>query len=257
MSTAQHWDPVTYERHARFVSTLGAGVVELLDPKAGERILDLGCGDGVLTERLIEAGCEVVAADASADQVAGARARGIDARVLDAAALPFVEEFDAVFSNAVLHWIRNVDGVLGSVFRALRPGGRFVAEMGGAGNVRIIRDALVAALASRGIDGAACNPWFFPDATQYRALLEQHGFTVRAIVLFDRPTSLPGDVADWLETFAQPFLTAVPTSDRRPLVQEVRDAVASRLHDPERGWWADYTRLRFAAERPQQDCARP
>jgi SAM-dependent methyltransferase len=249
MTTTQQWDPVSYERNARFVSNLGAGVVELLAPRPGERILDLGCGDGALTETLVAAGCAVVGVDGSPEQVAGARARGLDARVGDAASLPFVAEFDAVFSNAVLHWIRDAEGVIRSVFQALKPGGRFVAECGGAGCVEIVRGALYNALAKRGIDGAAFNPWFFSTAEHYQELLERHGFTVNMITLFARPTPLPGDIADWLETFAHPLLGAVPKADRRALVEEVRDAVAPQLHDADRGWWADYTRLRFDARR--------
>lgn len=136
----QRWDPATYARHARFVSDLGAGVVELLAPRPGERILDLGCGDGVLTETLVAALCQVLAVDRRAEQIAGARARGLDARVARAESLRFESEFDAVFSNAVLHWIRDADAVLASVSRALKPGGRFVAELGGAGCVQIIRE---------------------------------------------------------------------------------------------------------------------
>ncbi|HEY1911949.1 MAG TPA: methyltransferase domain-containing protein [Vicinamibacterales bacterium] len=249
--TTQQWDPISYERQARFVSNLGAGVVELLAPQPGERILDLGCGDGALTETLVAAGCQVVAIDGSPEQVAGARARGLDARVHDAASLPFVTEFDAVFSNAVLHWIRDADGVLDSVFRALKPGGRFVAEFGGAGCVETVRLAVYDALARRRVDGAAADPWFFPTAERYQQMLERHGFTVEMITLFARPTPLPGDIADWLETFAHPLLGTIPKAERRALAEEVRDAVAPKLYDAERGWWADYTRLRFAAVRPQ------
>jgi trans-aconitate methyltransferase len=245
----QCWDPVTYARNARFVSDLGAGVVALLTPLAGERILDLGCGDGALTETLVAAGCSVVAVDGSAEQVAAARARGLDARVARAEALTFDREFDAVFSNAVLHWIEDADGVLRSVFRALKPGGRFVAELGGAGCVRTIRDAVAAGLARRGIDGCAHDPWFFPTADDYRARLARHGFDVRTIVLFPRPTPLPGDVADWLETFAQPLLGAVAPGERRALVEEVRDALKPALCDAAGAWTADYTRLRFSAWR--------
>jgi trans-aconitate methyltransferase len=250
-SITQRWDPVSYARNARFVSDLGAGVVDLLAPQRGERILDLGCGDGALTEALVAAGCDVVAVDASAEQVAGAQARGLDARVARAEALAFDREFDAVFSNAVLHWIPDADGVIDSVFRALKPGGRFVAECGGAGCVRTIREAVIASLNRRGLDGAAHDPWFFPTAERYGAMLTRRGFEIRMITLFDRPTVLPGDVADWLETFAQPMLAAVPAAERRALAEEVRAAVEPALHDPARGWIADYTRLRFAAGRPR------
>src|SRR6476620_9378476 len=142
----QKWDAHGYAENARFVADLGMPVVDLLAPRPGERILDLGCGDGALTEKLAAAGASVVAVDASEEQVAGARSRGLDARVARGESLPFVGEFDAVFSNAALHWMRDTSAVLVSVHRALRRGGRFVAEMGGAGNVAAIRGALVEAL---------------------------------------------------------------------------------------------------------------
>ena len=131
----QHWNPEIYQRDAGFVATLGAPLLELLAPQSGEQVLDLGCGDGTLTLRLQEAGCEVLGVDSSPDQVAAARARGLRAEVVDGHALPFVDRFDAVFSNAALHWMLNPAAVLAGVARALKPGGRFVAEMGGAGNV--------------------------------------------------------------------------------------------------------------------------
>src|SRR5258705_6306447 len=166
--TEQRWDPRTYAQHARFVADLGAGVVELLGPRSGERILDLGCGDGALTEKLVAAGCVVVAVDASAEQVAGARSRGLDARVARGEALPFAGEFDAVFSNAALHWMRDASAVLASVQRALRAGGRFVAEMGGAGDVAAIPGALAEAVGRRGIHGAGLDLLFLPTAEEYR-----------------------------------------------------------------------------------------
>jgi trans-aconitate methyltransferase len=245
--TEQRWDPQTYAQHARFVSDLGSPVVDLLAPRPGERILDLGCGDGALTEKLVAAGASVVAVDASAEQVAGARARGLDARVARAEALPFDAEFDAVFSNAALHWMRDAAAVLASVRRALRPGGRFVAEMGGAGNVAAIRSALVSALGHRGIDGTALDLLFLPTAEEYRALLEAGGFSVRTISLFARPTPLPGELSAWLETFAQSFLRAVPDGDRARLIEEVSAALRPRLYQAGRGWVADYVRLRFSA----------
>jgi len=245
--TEQRWDPRTYAQHGRFVSDLGAGVVDLLAPARGERILDLGCGDGALTEKLVAAGAQVVGVDASPEQVEAAWARGLDARVARAEALPFAAEFDAVFSNAALHWIRDADAVLASVHRALRPGGRFVAEMGGAGNVAAIRAALAEALDRRGLDGRAFDLLFLPTAEEYRARLEAHGFAVRTIALFPRPTPLPGEMSAWLETFAQPSLRAVSDGDRPGLIEEVTAALRPRLYQADQGWVADYVRLRFAA----------
>lgn len=250
VQAAQTWDPERYERNARFVSDLGSPVVELLAPRPGERILDLGCGDGVLTKKLVDLGCEVVGVDGSREQVASARALGIDARVVDAEALGFAAEFDAVFSNAALHWMRRADDVIEGVWRALRPGGRFVAECGGHGCVDTIRRALHAALARRGVDAATVDPWTFPTAEAYRARLEARGFVVRSIALIPRPTPLPGDVAGWLETFAESFTAALAAPDRAAFVDEVREALRPRLCDREGRWTADYVRLRFAADKP-------
>jgi SAM-dependent methyltransferase len=243
----QRWDPGVYERNARFVSELGAPVLELLAPRRGERILDLGCGDGFLTERLVAVGCDVVAVDASPEQVEGARRRGLDARVARAEALPFAGEFDAVFSNAVLHWVKDAAGAIAAVHRALRPGGRFVAELGGAGCVAAIRAAIGEALARRGLDAAALDPWFFPTAEAYGALLAAGGFHVETLSLFPRPTPLPGDVAAWLLTFAQPFLAPLPAGERPAAAAEIGEALRPKLFDPVAGWSADYVRLRFAA----------
>ncbi len=128
MSTEQIWDPASYAQNARFVSDLGLPVVDLLAPKLGERILDLGCGDGVLTKKLADLGCEVVAVDSSAPQIEAARKLGLDAFAISGENLPYNEEFDAVFSNAALHWIKRADVMLAGVYRSLKPGGRFVAN---------------------------------------------------------------------------------------------------------------------------------
>lgn len=250
----QRWDPERYQRNAAFVPALGAGVLELLAPQPGERILDLGCGDGVLTATLAEhAG--VVGVDQSAEQIAVAVARGLDARVADAAMLAFVEEFDAVFSNAALHWMRTPDPVIDGVWRALKPGGRFIAECGGAGNVARVLDALLAVLARRDIDGRTAIPWYFPTVEDYRSRLEKRGFKVQTMTLTARPTALPGALGDWLDTFAESFLAMVPAGDRPSIKAEV-EAVA-RPHLFRKGTWsADYVRLRFAAVKPatKRDC---
>lgn len=247
-SAGQDWDASRYATHARFVAELGAPVFDLLAPRPGERILDLGCGDGVLARRLAELGCAVVGVDAAADMVREAAARGVDARLADGASLPFTNEFDAVFSNAALHWMSaRPDAVIAGVARALRPRGRFVAEFGGHGNVAAIMVALLAVLARQGIDGGELNPWYFPTPDEYRGRLEHHGFTVERIELIPRPTPLPTGMAAWLETFADPFLRPIPESERAAVRQEVVDLLRPVLRDSTGRWTADYVRLRFAA----------
>ncbi len=246
----QSWDPVRYAEHARFVSDLGTPVVELLAPRPGERILDLGCGDGALTEKLVAMGCRVVGVDGSPPQVAAARARGIDAHVMDGQELRFEDEFDAVFSNAAMHWMKHADAVIAGAWRALVRGGRFVGEFGGYGCVATIESALVSALERRGVDGKAVHPWYFPTADAYRRRLEARGFTVPFIALIPRPTPLPGDITGWLETFAESFTSALPAAERPAYVAEVCEALRPQLSDASGRWTADYVRLRFAAGRP-------
>ncbi|MGE0745798.1 MAG: trans-aconitate 2-methyltransferase [Rhodospirillales bacterium] len=246
-SDGQRWIAARYARNARFVADLAAALVDELAPRPGERILDLGCGDGALTERIAAAGAVVVGIDAGPDQIAAARARGLDAHVADAQALAFEGEFDAVFSNAALHWMKDQDAVLAGVARALRPGGRFVAEMGGQGNVARIEAALRGALDRRGLDGAAASPWFFPSPEDYRARLERAGFAVRSIAARQRPTPLPGDVADWFDTFGESFLFRLPPGQRAAAVAEAVEELRPHLCQPDGRWVADYVRLRFAA----------
>ncbi len=246
-SNPQKWNPAQYDRNARFVSDLGMPVVELLAPQPGERILDLACGDGVLSLTLVERGCTVIGVDASAAMVEAARKRGIDAHVVDGENLPFAKEFDAVFSNAALHWMKRPERVIAGVHRALKAGGRFVGEFGGHGNVAAIVGALEAALISRGFP--VRNPWYYPRPEDYQALLEAAGFAVRTMELIPRPTPLPGDVGAWLETFAQPFTAPLPAAERPRFLAEVVERLRPVLCSPEGRWHADYVRLRFSAVR--------
>jgi SAM-dependent methyltransferase len=248
---AQRWDPERYARTAGFVAELGAPVLELLAPQPRERILDLGCGEGALTRRIAAAGAQVVGIDASAEQVAAARAAGLDARVGDAARLEFSRVFDAVFSNAALHWVKDADGVIAGVARALRPGGRFVGEMGGQGNVERVRRALIAALDRRGLDGAAADPWYFPSAEEYRARLEAHGFALRSLALIPRPTQIPTGIDGWLANFGDGFLARLAPAERQAARAEIAAELAPHLADEQGRWTVDYVRLRFAAFLPE------
>lgn len=241
------WSADRYEANARFVTDLAGPVVELLAPRAGERILDLGCGDGPLTAALAEAGCEMVGVDASPDMVAKAVARGVDARVMDGHALTFDREFHAVFSNAALHWMTDPDAVIAGVARALRPGGRFVAEQGGMGNVAAIRTALLAVLRGMGVETDLGEIWYFPSAAEQTRRLEAAGFRVEEIAIHPRPTPVKAGMAAWLDTLSAPCLALLP-EDRRA---EARDRVAAlvrpALCDADGNWMADYARLRFRA----------
>ncbi len=242
----QIWAAESYEKNARFVSDLGAAVLEWLDPKPDERILDLGCGDGALTKSLVEAGAEVVGVDASEPFVVAARDAGLDARFMDGHNLTFDREFDAVFSNAALHWMTRPQDVIDGVERALRPGGRFVAEFGGHGNVAAIVTAMRAVARARGGDEAIAGPWFYPTPAEYRFMLEQAGFEVRRIGLFPRPTPLPTGMAAWLKTFRTPFFEQFG-ADMQAVLDEVTDILSPALCDTTGNWTADYVRLRVEA----------
>lgn len=246
-ATAQRWNARGYAENARFVADLGSPVLELLAPRAGERILDVGCGDGALTAKIALAGAEVVGIDRSPDLVAAARAAGVDARLMDAREIAFEGAFDAVFSNAALHWVLEPDRVLDGIGRALRPHGRFVGEFGGHGNVASIRTALAAVSHARGLTPA--TPWYFPTVDEYKRLLRGHGFTVDAITLIARPTPLPTGLHGWLDTFANPFLLGVHEPQRAEMLAAVVALLEPILCDAGGRWTADYVRLRFAAKR--------
>lgn len=249
-AAGQDWHPERYAQNACFVPALGRAVLDLLAPRRGERVLDLGCGDGVLTEAIAAAGAQVVGVDAGPEMVARARERGLDARVMDGRALDFAGEFEAVFSNAALHWMTDHAAVARGVARALVPGGRFVGEFGGHGNVAAIRTALHAVLRHRNVDPLAVDPWTFPTDREWSETLDRAGFRIDRVELFARPTPLPTDMAGWLATFAEPFLNALPGADRETARDEAVELLRPALCDRSGQWIADYMRLRFVAVVP-------
>jgi trans-aconitate methyltransferase len=245
----QTWNPETYSRNAAFVPQFGSGVLEWLAPQAGENILDLGCGDGQLTEQIAATGATVTGIDASPMMAAAARARGLAADEGSAESMPYADRsFDAVFSNAALHWVRNQDTMMAEVRRVLRPGGRFVAEMGGHGNIAAIRVAFAAVLARLGFAQLGERGNYYPTPDAYTRRLTAHGFTVARMIHFPRPTPLgAGGMAAWLNTFSRGALDALPEDLRETAVAETAALLAPALCDEEGQWTADYVRLRFIA----------
>ena len=245
----QTWDAEVYEKNGAFVHGLAGGVVEWLAAQPGESILDLGCGDGQLTARIAAMGANVIGVDASPQMAAAARACGIKVDEAQAESLPYADRtFDAVFSNAVLHWVRGQDAMMAEVHRVLRAGGRFVAEMGGYGNIAAIRVALIAVLARHGFDGREDNVNHFPTPEAYTKRLTQHGFHVEKIALIPRPTPLPeGGMSAWIKTFRRGLLGTLPEAMRDTIVEEAVALLESALRDEEGNWSADYVRLRFIA----------
>ena len=243
----QTWSAEGYAQHAAFVPALGAPLVDRLNPQPGERILDVGCGDGTLTAQIAARGAAVVGIDASESMIAAALKRGLDVRVMDAQQLPFVDEFDAAFSNAVLHWIPDADAVIAGVHRALKRGGRFVGEFGGHTNVAAIMTALRAVLPKYGIDSP--SGWYYPTPGEYSRRLEQHGFIVDDIVLVPRPTPLATGMDGWLETFRGTILNQLAPDARQRAKDELIELLRPSLCDEQGNWTADYVRLRFSASK--------
>jgi trans-aconitate methyltransferase len=246
MNIKQSWTAESYGTHARFVSELAGAVVEWLDPQQGERILDVGCGDGVLTADLARSGAILTGVDSSLNFVQSAGAKGLDVQLMSGEALTFENEFDAVFSNAALHWMTRAAAVVQGVARALKPGGRFVAEFGGHGNVAAICTAMRAVAIARGGDTGVANPWYFPAPAVYQALLEREGFKVKRIGLFPRPTPLPTGMAEWLKLFRKPFFEQFVGEEEAALAETVA-LLKPALCDQLGNWTADYVRLRVEA----------
>jgi trans-aconitate methyltransferase len=245
----QSWDPQAYGQNGAFVHGLAGEVLEWLAAAPGERILDLGCGDGQLTQRIAETGASVVGVDASPEMVAAARSRGIAAEQAAAESLPGPDAtFDAVFSNAALHWVQDQDAMMTQVRRVLVPGGRFVAEMGGHGNIAAIHTALIAVLSRHGYGDREDGVNYYPTADAYNRRLTRHGFHVQRIALIPRPTPLAeSGMEGWLRTFRRGVLETLPKELRDTVVEETTALLAPALRDEDGNWIADYVRLRFIA----------
>jgi len=233
------WDAARYQARHSYVFAYGEGLIDLLDPQPGERILDLGCGSGQLTAKIAESGADVTGLDRSVEMIAEARRNfpSLKFELADAANFTAGAPFDAVFSNAALHWVKDAGGAAESVARALRSGGRFVMEMGGRGNTQEVMSAI------REVAGPVETPWYFPSVGEYASLLERHGFEISFATLFDRPTRVEGEdgLEDWLAMFAGSMLGSA----------EARREVANRLQPKmfrDGAWVIDYRRLRVIAK---------
>lgn len=254
VNTANRWSPADYARNAAFVPALGDAVLQLLAPRPGELILDIGCGDGALTERIATSGARVVGLDSSPEMVEAARARGIDAFLADAESMDVERfgQFDAVFSNAALHWMLDPDAVATGIFKALRDGGRFVGEMGGEGNLATLRQALRAVLTERGYEMPEQDPAWYAGVETFTRLYCIAGFCEVRAELIERPTPLPGGVADWVKTFRAGVMDVamVPEWERDDVAAAVEARVAPALRQADGTFCADYMRLRFWMRKP-------
>jgi trans-aconitate methyltransferase len=243
------WDAARYQDQHSFVWRFGASLVETLNPQPGERILDVGCGTGQLTAEIARSGATVVGLDSSAEMLAEARKNYPDLTFVegDAASFGFPETFDAVFSNAVLHWVKDADGAANSIAQALRPGGRFVAEFGGKGNIAAVQTALRAVL---GPVADERSPWYYPSIGEYAPVLERHGFEVRDARLFDRPTPLEGEhgMENWMRMFLPTYLREFSPERATDIVRQLVERLRS-THYRDGVWTVDYRRLRVVAMR--------
>ncbi|HUP67502.1 MAG TPA: class I SAM-dependent methyltransferase [Sphingomicrobium sp.] len=238
------WDAADYAKVGAFVADLGGAALDLLDPQPGERILDVGCGEGTLTKKIIERGASVLGIDNSPEMIAASRAAGIDAVLMDAADMPFAAEFDAAFSNATLHWVLEKEKAALCIFRSLNPGGRFAGEMGGEGNLKMLRDALDEELAIRGYAPPVEASNWYASPEEFAAVYEAAGFIAMDARLIERPTTIEHGIAAWVTTFRKGWLdrAQVPEAERIEIGNAVADRIGSNV--------ADYVRLRFIMRKP-------
>jgi trans-aconitate methyltransferase len=250
-SIPNNWNTALYEDKHAFVWEYGENLLQLLNPQPGESILDLGCGTGQLTEKIAQAGAEVMGIDQAPAMIEKAKENYPHIRfdVADATNFHIEKPLDAVFSNAVLHWVKEADSAIASIHQSLKPGGRFVAEFGGKGNVQTIATALESALEAINISPQALNPWYFPSIGEYASLLEQQGFDVINAILFPRPTPLTegeAGMANWIQMFASTFLTGLSSEQQIQVIRVVEEYLKPTLYQ-QGTWTADYRRIRIVA----------
>jgi len=246
MKETNNWNADKYNKHADFVSNLATPVVDLLNPIENEKILDLGCGDGTLAVEIEKLNTKVIAVDLSQSMVDKTKEKNIEAYVMSATELNFNNEFDAVFSNAVLHWVKDSKIAINKINNSLKNNGRFIAEFGGYGNIKYLTDAMQKVFAKHKEYGEFNNPWYFPKDTDYKKLLEDNGFKVEYIELIPRPTSID-DISNWLDIFANGIVSHLTSEQQLNFKQEVREILKPKIYTEKNGWVADYVRLRFKA----------
>ena len=244
VTSTSKWDAADYAKVGAFVAELGGAALDLLDPQRGERILDVGCGEGTLTKKIIERGATVLGIDNSPEMIAAARANGVDAVQLAAEDMQFFAEFDAAFSNATLHWVLHKEQAARAIFRALKASGRFAGEMGGEGNLARLREALDAELVARGYPPPLESSNWYPSVEEFADVYERAGFTQVDARLIERPTPMPHGIGQWVTTFRRGWLdrAGVPEEERAEIGEAVATSVGTDC--------ADYVRLRFIMRKP-------
>ncbi len=246
MKETNTWDTNKYKNHANFVSNLALPVVELLNPKKDEIILDLGCGDGTLALEIQKYGTKVIGVDLSENMINKAKEVGIEAYVMSATELNFENKFDAVFSNAVLHWVKEPKKAIEKIYKSLKKQGRFIAEFGGYGNIKYLTDAMQQVFDLHPEYGKFNNPWYFPSDEEYKQFLENNGFEVEYIKLIPRPTKID-DISNWLDIFANGIVSHLTQEQQKQFKDEVREILKPIIFNEQDGWIADYVRLRLKA----------
>ncbi|WP_457623166.1 class I SAM-dependent methyltransferase [Persephonella sp.] len=240
------WDAKKYGKHAEFVPKLAFPLIELLGEIKGKKILDVGCGDGILTLELVKRGADVTAIDSSPEMVEVSKSKGIKALLKTVTDLHYNYEFDIVFSNAVLHWVPEPEKALKNIANSLKDGGIFVAEFGGKGNIRSIIQAMEQVFEENPEFGEFKNVWYFPDVNEYKELLEKTGFNVEYIELIPRPTPID-DIENWLEIFTNVYTSHLTKNQTKLFRSRVKELLKSRIYTLKNGWVADYVRLRLRA----------